>query len=92
MEKDIKPNIVSEIVGKIVVDTGHVILVRIEEFKGKYYIDVRKHFKDNWNVWGLSKKGIRMSLGQVQEIIKFLEIAEKRVNELNGFADGEPIK
>ena len=50
--------------------------VRITNFKGKKYVDLRNHFQNDSGEWIATKKGISVRTDQLSECITLMEKAE----------------
>jgi hypothetical protein len=69
-----------KIIGEII-KTGSVkTMVRITEFKGRTFLDVRDFFKGKNTVdFGPTKKGIAIDIAKVSELVNLLEKAESEI-------------
>ena len=54
------------------------IIVTVKEFKGKQYIDMRTYFENQEGEWIPTKKGISLTLDNLDEAIKLLQQAKKK--------------
>ena len=72
----------SEIVGTIQNNTK-LIHIRLNDFKGKTYVDIRHFFKGTTD-YIPSKKGISIEINQVSELISILEAVEARMMKAEG--------
>jgi len=79
----------SEIVGTIQNNTK-LIHVRLNDFKGKTYIDVRHFFKGTTD-YIPSKKGISIELTHLSELISILEGVEERMAKVKGKDDNQKV-
>jgi len=57
------------------------IIVTVKEFKGKQYIDIRTFFENDAGEWIPTKKGISFTPENLDEAIKLLQKAKKKVAE-----------
>jgi hypothetical protein len=55
------------------------IIVTAKEFKGKQYIDIRTYFENDAGEWIPTKKGISLTPENLDEIIKILQQAKKKM-------------
>jgi hypothetical protein len=72
----------SETVGTIQ-NANKLIHVRLNDFKGKTYVDIRHFFKGTTD-YIPSKKGISIEIGQISELISILEGVEARMAKVKG--------
>jgi hypothetical protein len=56
------------------------IIVSVKEFKGKQYVDVRTYFANDDGEWIPTKKGITLSPENVDDAIRFLQEARKKLS------------
>jgi len=54
------------------------IIVTVKEFKGKQYIDARTYFENDEGEWIPTKKGISLTLDNLDEMIRLLQAAKKK--------------
>ena len=68
------------LIGELVKNSKITTKVRITEFKGNKYVDIRDYFLPNSSaVYGPTKKGITIPAGKISEIINLMEKAEAQV-------------
>jgi len=60
------------------------IIVSVKEFKGKEYIDIRTHFENDEGEWIPTKKGISLTLNNLDEMIDLLKEAKNKVADTKG--------
>jgi len=68
----------SECVGTIKSKDGKIVYVRINDFRGKTYVDIR-HFFQGTSDMIPSKKGISIEAGMLSDLISVLEGVEQRL-------------
>jgi len=56
------------------------IIVSLTEFKGRQYVDIRTYFENQEGEWIPTKKGISITPENLDDMIKFLEEAKKKIN------------
>ncbi len=56
------------------------IIVSLTEFKGRQYVDIRTYFENQEGEWIPTKKGISLMPENLDDMIKFLEEAKKKIN------------
>ncbi|HAX18565.1 MAG TPA: transcriptional regulator [Actinobacteria bacterium] len=56
------------------------IIVSLTEFKGRQYVDIRTYFENQEGEWIPTKKGISLTPENLDDMIKFLEEAKKKIN------------
>jgi len=56
------------------------IFVSISSFKSSKFLDIRKFYQEG-EEWKPTKKGITVSLDQFNDLLKFLNLKEKEINE-----------
>ncbi len=57
------------------------IIVTVKEFKGKQYIDIRTYFENDAGEWIPTKKGISLTPENLDDVIKILQQAKKKITE-----------
>lgn len=68
------------LIGEMVKNAKITVKVRITEFKGNKYVDIRDYFLPKGAaVHGPTKKGITIPAARVSEIINLMEAAEAKV-------------
>lgn len=79
----------SEIVGTIQNSTK-LIHIRLNDFKGKTYLDIRHFFKGT-DDYIPSKKGISIEICHLSELITILEGVEERMAKVKGTDDNQKV-
>jgi len=51
------------------VEIGKDIRVQAEEFKGRWYVSIRRWYQDNEGEWRPTRKGINMKLDEWDEFL-----------------------
>lgn len=69
-------------VGEIELNTNNTIVIQFQHFKGKHYLDIRKHyFDDETKSFAPTKKGISIRIENLTQLKKIIEeaiiVAEK---------------
>ncbi|GEM_PF-307447 len=57
------------------------IIVALKEFKGKSYVDIRTYFENDEGKWLPTKKGITFSPELLDDVLKLLNEAKKKLQE-----------
>jgi len=68
-------------IGQIEKNGLNKIIVEIKEFKGSRFVDVRVHFLADDGKFKPSKKGITLSLENIDKVLDLLMKARKKLKE-----------
>ncbi|MFP4363924.1 MAG: transcriptional coactivator p15/PC4 family protein [Spirochaetia bacterium] len=61
------------------VQIGKDIRVQAEEFKGKWYVSIRKWYEDDEGEWRPTRKGINMKVEEWNEFLQKLDEIRKDI-------------
>jgi len=66
------------LIGEIEKNQNEVIRIKIEEFKGYKFLDIRVYFQDQGGEWKPTKKGVAVPFEKIEDFIGLVnEMQEK---------------
>ena len=70
-------------------NTKERIRIIISEYLGSRFVDCRVYYEDNEGEWKPTKKGIALNMDIINEVIRGLQKASRKLEELNsGMKEG----
>jgi len=82
MDKIDGKRIMDKLIGEIEKNSKEKIIVSINEFKGKTFLDLRVHFEEEKSgEYKPTKKGISISAKNIDGIINLLVLGKERINK-----------
>ena len=79
-------------IGTLGTDKTKSLKVSIEEFKGTTGVDIREWYMGTDNNLHPTRKGLRIQLNMISQLITYLEQAEKLLMENNALPQGATTK
>jgi hypothetical protein len=69
-----------QVIGVLEKNSTSKIKVMLREYKGKEFVDIRTYFDDEGE-WKPTKKGVTISPGKVNELVRLLNAAVKNAEQ-----------